>query len=248
VSRGLAALAVLLLAAAPTPAQEEPQPTPTGAEPAAPVESGTFVYARGDQPFGSESYTVHRRDDGTRLVQVRVGFKNAKVRGTGRLVLDAEGMPVGYSFLVERAQSQLSITVELDESGDAHCVVREHTGAKRVLLDRTVELPPGAAWVEEGVITFDGLALARYDRERGGQQEIPVLVAQLGEVHAFVVTAEEEEDVSVGPDREVRALRLRVAYRGVQQHYWLDDQGQLVRCVSQGVEVVRTDETERERR
>ncbi len=212
---------------------EAPRPAAHAPRPPA-VESGQLAYLREGRPFGSERWAIRREADGSSEVQVGVIFANARIRGAGSLKLGPKGEPRAYEFKVDRAKGAARITATFTD-GKARCEVREESnGAERVVLSRDVAVPPAFAVVEEGVVSLDALALRGVDPARAGEQEIKVLVPQLGEVHSFLVQTRGSEDVMVGEKKErVSARHHVVRYRGSEQHYWIDPAGRLVRCTAE---------------
>ncbi|MBI4617835.1 MAG: alpha/beta hydrolase [Planctomycetes bacterium] len=198
---GAAAFAALLLVVpAPGRAQEEEV-----------LDEGTLAIEIGSRPAGKETFRFVREASGKRVL-------------SGRLVLSAPTRVEADYELRVGAESPWVESYATNELGKERLEVREV--GRDLLIESGGASVAVAGWPGKGVVVDSNalahfaLLLSAYDREKGGVQEVPVLVPQLG--GGMVVRVAPRPSST-----ELSRWFVAAPHHGVR--LWTDSRGRLVR-------------------
>jgi hypothetical protein len=190
-------------------------------------DEGVFEISVGGRPVGSESFRIHSSATGVEArgeihLNVQQNGKMVNFRSFPDLVLDSQLHPLTYKWSQQGAQSS---RLEVDfRSIPARVRYKTVNGSED---DRTFQLPPDVAVLDDNVIHHFQLIVARFEAMGGGKQTLPVFVPQ--EALPSVLTIEEMKNGEEPADAHLRQLVITTDV--TQLALWIDDEQHLQRVV-----------------
>jgi hypothetical protein len=187
---------------------------------------GTFEIFTAGKSIGTETFEIRVRSDqieaqGNVHIQVEQNGKRLEVRTTSNLLLNSNFDPLAYTWIQKGPQSsQLSIDFRAKTAHARYKTVNGQDDRREFKLDKDVIV------LDDNAVHQYQLAIARYDRAKGGTQTFRAFIPQ--EALPGVITLNSVGADPVTVDGDKRTLRhFLLATELAQINLWVDDQGHL---------------------
>jgi hypothetical protein len=189
-------------------------------------DQGTFQISVAGKDIGAETFEIHARNDQVEAqdsVQIKVeqDGKQVDVQTASKLLLGAHLEPLTYTWSQKGAQSsQLRIDFHTKPAQARYKTVSGQDDRREFKLDNDVLV------LDDNAIAHYQLAVARYDRTKGGIQTFAAFIPQEALPGAVTLNALGPEAVNLGgASRTLQHFLL--ATELAQINLWVDDQGRL---------------------
>ncbi len=197
-----------------------------GVAPPDPNDHGTFEIISAGKSIGTERFDIRVRSNqivaqGDIDLRVEENGKSNEVRTSSSLVLDAQFVPLSYSWIQKGTQSsQLSIDFRAQPVRVRYKTVSGRDDRRDFKLDKDVVV------LDDNVVHHYQLAVARYDQAKGGTQTFHAFIPQEALPGVITLNSLGPEPITVDGDK--RTLRhFLLTTELAQISVWVDDQGHL---------------------
>lgn len=229
-SRGLAAIAIVTLVAAPALVALAARPQKPPRE-ALEVTKSSYVIVQDEKERGTEEIVRTDYNDNKvtfEITQTLSPMPEVQMTQSSEFVVEEESFfPVSYRMTkhIKQSDSEMEMGIDIDMFANVAVMT---TKTKMSSGTRKIVVPTGAAFIETGAVYVYYQFLFWYDRDLGGRQNFEVLDVTTGKTSGVVVQLLNQQTVTVGGEDYVADAFL-VEREHFNATVFVDADGRIIR-------------------